>query len=64
MNKKLTNTKGFPLVMMVLAFLFSAAGVVQEFAMNLVYKNVFRAITLLIMFSLTERDFLRFTETL
>lgn len=42
MNKKLTNTKGFPLVMMVLAFLFSAAGVVQEFAMNLVYKNVFK----------------------
>lgn len=42
MNKKLTNTKGFPLVMMIFAFLFSAAAVMQEFVMTLVYKNAFK----------------------
>lgn len=41
MKKKLTNTKGFPLVMMIFAFLFSALAVVQEFGMLAVYKLVF-----------------------
>lgn len=41
MNKKLTNTKGFPLVMMIFAFLFSACGAVQEFAMQFVYDKAF-----------------------
>lgn len=42
MNKKLTNTKGFPLVMMIFAFLFSACAVVQEFVMHLIYENAFK----------------------
>lgn len=41
MNKKLTNTKGFPLVMMIFAFLFSACAVVQEFVMHLIYEKAF-----------------------
>ena len=41
MNKKLTNTKGFPVAMMVLAFLLSAASVVQEFVMLKVYEHFF-----------------------
>lgn len=41
MTKKLTNTKGFPLVMMIMAFLFSAASVVQEFVMLMIYKEIY-----------------------
>lgn len=43
MNKKLTNTKGFPVAMMVLAFLLSAASVVQEFVMLKVYEHFFKS---------------------
>ncbi|MBE6836822.1 MAG: zinc ribbon domain-containing protein [Ruminococcus sp.] len=57
MNKKLTNTKGFPLVMMVIAFLFSALGVVQEFAMNLVYKYAFKGDNLVDYVLLNNKDF-------
>lgn len=41
MKKKLTNTKGFPLVMMIFAFLFSSFAVIQEFVMLGVYKMAF-----------------------
>ncbi len=41
MTKKLANTKGFPLVMMILAFLFSAAAAAQEFISMLAYKIAF-----------------------
>lgn len=41
MKKKLTNTKGFPTVMMIFAFLFSACAVVQEFVMQFAYKKLF-----------------------
>lgn len=41
MKKKLTNTKGFPLVMVIIAFLLSALSVLQEFIAINVYKSFF-----------------------
>lgn len=41
MKIKLTSTRGFPLVMMVIAFLISAVAAAQEFIAKEIYDNVF-----------------------
>lgn len=41
MTKKLANTKGFPLAMMIIAFLISAAAAAQEFISFFIYDKTF-----------------------
>lgn len=57
MNKKLTNTKGFPLVMMILAFLCSAYGAAQEFIMHFVYEKAFSSDNLVDYVLLNNKGF-------